>query len=147
MVSRANTKGFTLIETMIVLVVLGILMTFAMPLYQDSARKVRRAEAKRELLELALRQERYYAQHREYSADINSDQGLNYRRTQTENGMYDLLVDACHRGGSAMGLDRCYRLIARPRPGSDQRHDTCGELSVDGLGLHAATGPAHANCW
>ncbi len=145
--AKASHRGFTLIETMVVLVILGILMTFALPLYQDSARKMRRMDAKRELLELAMRQERYHAQHSAYSLDISSSRGLNYRRSQTENGMYDLLVAACDVGGATLALDRCYTLIARPRPGSDQHRDTCGELSINGLGLRSASGPEDARCW
>lgn len=145
--AKAGHRGFTLIETMVVLVILGILMTFALPLYQDSARKMRRMDAKRELLELVMRQERYYAQHSAYTLDISGSGGLNYRHTRTENGMYDLLVGACEDGGTLLDLERCYTLIARPRPGTDQLRDTCGELSINSLGKRTASGPAEARCW
>ena len=55
-------QGFTLVEVMVVAVIISILLMVAMPTYQQSVRKARRADAYNALLELAARQERFYAQ-------------------------------------------------------------------------------------
>ena len=60
-------RGFTLIEVMIVIVILGILVTVGLPSYQDSIRKSRRADGMAALMELSARQERFYAQNSVYS--------------------------------------------------------------------------------
>lgn len=58
---RQNTQnGFTLIELMIVVAIVGVLAGIAYPSYQDSVIKSRRADAKAALLELSVFMERYY---------------------------------------------------------------------------------------
>ena len=57
-----TTRGFTLIELMIVLVVLATLTTMAVNSYQNTVRKTRRADAKSALLELAQLAERNYTE-------------------------------------------------------------------------------------
>ena len=54
-------RGFTLIEAMIVVAILGIIVAFGYPAYRDQVMKSRRAEGMGELLELADRLERYYS--------------------------------------------------------------------------------------
>jgi type IV pilus assembly protein PilE len=58
---QQNTQnGFTLIELMIVVAVVGVLARIAYPSYQDSVIKSKRANAKAALLELSVWMERYY---------------------------------------------------------------------------------------
>ena len=52
------SSGFTLIEVMIVVALIALLATIAMPSYQDSIRKSRRADAKAALVQLAQFMER-----------------------------------------------------------------------------------------
>ena len=48
-------RGFTLMEMMIVVVILGVLVTIAYPSYQEQVRKSRRGDAKQALLDAASR--------------------------------------------------------------------------------------------
>lgn len=57
---RARTRGFTLIELMIVIAILGILASIAIPAYQDSVRKAKRADAQGALMGLANAMERHF---------------------------------------------------------------------------------------
>ena len=58
MIKKINS-GFTLVEVMIVVAIVGILASIAYPSYQESVRKGRRAQARTALSELVQQQERY----------------------------------------------------------------------------------------
>ena len=58
--TRRREKGFTLIELMIVIAIVGILASIALPAYQDSIRKSRRSVAQGELMSFANAMERYF---------------------------------------------------------------------------------------
>lgn len=74
MKKRALTqRGFTLIEMMIVVAVVGLLATIAYPSYQDYVLKGRRAEARTALLELMQQQERYMTQRGTYLVFSNTN--------------------------------------------------------------------------
>jgi len=69
------SHGFTLIELMIVVVIVGVLTLVAYPAYQDSTRKANRAEAKAYLLHAVQRQQLYFNDTRTYAdsaAALNS---------------------------------------------------------------------------
>jgi type IV pilus assembly protein PilE len=58
---RRPAAGFTLIELMIAVAIVGILVSVAYPAYTQSVLKSHRAEAKAALLDLAAREERYFS--------------------------------------------------------------------------------------
>ena len=66
-------RGFTLIEAMIVVAILGIIVAFGYPSYRDQVMKSRRAEGMGELLELADRLERYYSDKGTYDGVTAAD--------------------------------------------------------------------------
>ena len=75
--SGNKDAGFTLMELMIVVTIIGILLAIVMPNYSESIRKSRRSDAIKELMELASQQERFYAQNSTYTEDIETAAGLN----------------------------------------------------------------------
>ncbi len=61
--TRASAQvGFTLIELMITVAIVGILAAIAYPSYQDSVRKGKRAEGRTALVDFLQQQERYLTQ-------------------------------------------------------------------------------------
>ena len=67
-----SNNGFTLVEIMIVLAIVGILAFFAYPNYQNYLTRSYRNEAKYALLDLANQMENYYSKHQTYeSAAVN----------------------------------------------------------------------------
>jgi type IV pilus assembly protein PilE len=65
---RSRSRGFTLIEMMIVVAVIAIIAAVAIPSYQDSIWKGKRGEAKAAILKALQAEERYYTQNNTYVA-------------------------------------------------------------------------------
>lgn len=61
-----RSKGFTLMELMIVVAIIGILAAFAYPSYENSVKKSRRADAKGALDGFAQAMERYFTANNTY---------------------------------------------------------------------------------
>lgn len=69
---RRGLRGFTLIELMIAVAIVAILAAVALPSYQSSVRKSRRADAIATMQQLQQAQERFRANNATYSGDIGA---------------------------------------------------------------------------
>lgn len=75
---RKQAKGFTLIELMIVVAIIGIIAAIAYPSYQEQVKSTRRGDAQGALMSFASAMERYYTQNGSYigadggTGDINT---------------------------------------------------------------------------
>lgn len=67
-----KAKGFTLIEVMITVAIVGIIAAIAYPSYQRQVARSTRADAHAALTTLANRQEQYFYDHRSYTTDTAS---------------------------------------------------------------------------
>ena len=109
-------NGFTLIELMIVVAVIGIIAAIAYPSYIDSVRKSRRAEAKTALMEIAQKMESFYARNGRYTKTDGSKPDLATdlnAPTESENGYYSMEIDSA--------TTTTYTLKASPK--GDQAND------------------------
>ena len=86
-----KSQGFTLIELMITVAIIGILASIAFPSYQSHVRKSARTDAYTALMKMADMQERYYLKNNTYAvaADIAEVGG-----TGTAEGYYTLNISA-----------------------------------------------------
>ena len=97
----ASNKGFTLIEVMIVVAIIGILAAVAYPSYQDHVRKSRRAEAQSALMGLAAAMERHFTATNSYTgagaggSDTGAP-GIYYDKVPKDGGTayYNLTIDS-----------------------------------------------------
>ena len=138
-----RSGGFTLIEVMIVVVIVGILVAVALPGYQNSMQKGRRADAKAALLDVAGRQEQYMLDRGTYTDDME-DLGFDDDPMVSDEGHYSVDAAACTDGT----LARCYVLTATPRAGSPQTDDTrCTTIVLGSNGAKTATGSDTESCW
>lgn len=69
-----RSKGFTLIETIIVVAIVGVLAAIAWPSYQDSIKRSNRTEAKTELMDIAQRLQKCYTTYGRYNDPPGDDQ-------------------------------------------------------------------------
>lgn len=72
-----KNKGFTIIELLIVVAILGILATIALPNYTQYMLETRRSDAHASLLRMADLEERYYLQNNAYTNDESLVGGVN----------------------------------------------------------------------
>lgn len=144
--ARSNVRlpfaGFTLIELMIVVAVVAILAAVALPAYQESVKKSRRADAKLLLSDVSQRLERCYAECDSYTAGSCPAACPALPVTST-GGYYQLTV----AGGSSISAN-AFTLVATPTSGKSQASDSkCTSFSLNELGAKSATGSASSLCW
>lgn len=124
---RVNSnKGFTLIELMIVMVVIGVLAAIAFPSYQEHVRRSRRVEAQSLLNDGAARQERYRAQNGRYA-----DNGEESKLKLSDSKYYDFVITSAVGGSS-------YNLLAK-RKGQQVGDPHCGDFGLDQKGDKTVT--------
>jgi type IV pilus assembly protein PilE len=138
-----SSRGFTLVELMIVIVIVAMLAAIAVPGYTSQVRKSRRTEARNALLDAAAREERFYATNNYYSV-ASSDLGYGAAWPTSVGSGYYSLGAACTSGGA---LCTAYTLTATAI--STQVKDTsCTTLSLTSVGVQSSTGNATAaTCW
>ena len=123
-------KGFTLIELMIVVAVVGVIAALAYPSYVDSVRKGKRSDAQSALMEVAQKEETYYARNATYTADMRllgyAHQNWNNVKGGSSKVYYQARVSAADANH--------YILLAKPKAGTDQVNDTVVRFRLDSSG-------------
>jgi len=142
-------RGVTLIELIVVVIIVGILASVAIPSYRAYVIRSQRADAKDALLALATAQEKHYLQCNGYATDIANATDcaageLNHPDV-SKNGWYQLATAAPN---PAVGYSATATAIA----GENQFQDTaCRTFQVTDRGIRTAldSGGADnsAECW
>jgi type IV pilus assembly protein PilE len=131
-VNVTRNKGFTLIELMIAIAILALLISVALPGYQDFAREARRSDARHLLYMNASRLQRCFTLEGIYN-------GSCVTRPVSDEGHYLL--------NSTIGATS-FTLTAVPAADSAQTEDLeCTSFVVTNTGFRTATGTTADDCW
>ncbi|MGX9462383.1 type IV pilin protein [Shewanella sp. A14] len=129
---QISLKGFTLIEVMITVVIIGILSAIAYPSYTSFIVKSGRSEGMAAVMRVSNLQEQYYMDHRSFAEDMTK-LGLSADPFLTESGFYS--VDSA--GTTA------YTITATAKGSQATRDTTCATITLTSAGIK---GPSK-ECW
>lgn len=138
-----KSRGFTLLELMIVLVIIAILAAIAIPAYGRYAYRAHRVDGQELLLRIANAQERFYATNNRYGA-LSGANGLGYDDPAISEKGYYSVVSVVSSSSQAF--------VATATPIGAQANDVCGPLTISNAGVKTP-GPASASsnsngsCW
>lgn len=137
-------SGFTLVEVLVVVAILGILGAIAYPLYNSQIEKARRSDARTALLEIAQAEERFFTINGVYTANLaqlSLDPDL--QAGTSEEGLYNIAL--ANIGGDT----GTFQVTATPVAGQPQADDDCTMLRINHLGVKTGTwtGGGDNRCW
>ncbi len=141
-------RGFTLIELVIVITLIAVLASIAIPSYRNYVMRGHRTVAKTALVELQARQEGYYVDRKRYATLLTR---LAYPSDPvwiTATGEPDTSAqpDSIYRIELANVTATDYTLQAVP-VGAQADDSRCGTLTVVASGRKSASGSDGVDCW
>jgi type IV pilus assembly protein PilE len=145
-----DSRGITLPELLVVLTILGVLASLALPTFRSRMLAANRADAREALLSLATAQEKFYLSCNRYAALLDPDRGSSCDPPSlrfplhSHRGLYAIAVETADAAGWSA------RVTAAA--GTPQTRDsTCAVLRLDSTGtrtsLTAAGVVSAVDCW
>lgn len=132
-----NRKGFTLIELVVVIAIIGILAAIAVPAYRNYTVRTHRAAARACIAEITQHLERFYTTNLTF---VNATAGLGCQTANQLNTRYTITLGTL--------AQNTYVVTATPI-GTQATGDTgCGTLTINQTGLRTRSGASDLNyCW
>lgn len=149
---KNNNHGFTLIELMIVVSIIGILSAIAYPNYTKYVQESKRTDATVAIMTAAQAQEKFYSQNLRYA---HSQVALGIGAS-SENDLYTITISGLEADGTTVctsSSTSCtsYTITATAKSGTSQYNDTqCRKMSYTNVGVKSAkdsSDAASSVCW
>ncbi len=145
---KKKLSGFTLIELMITVTIIGIVAAIAYPSYNQHILRTHRIEGKEMLTKAKMDQERYFSSNNTYVTDLTI-MGYATNPAISEHGYYSLAVDAEVDPGCMRTT--CYSMTITTVAGQPQDKDTeCRKMTLTSTGRKSAKDSSNADsadCW
>lgn len=140
----ADQRGFSLIELVIAVAVVGVLMAIAVPTYNEQMIKTRRAEGQALLAEVAARLERCYTRFSSYTNAACTGVVAG----SSEAGWYTV-APTSGGGATSTVAAQSYTLTVVPQRAQAVKDTKCANLTLTHTGVKGQSGtpPSGYNCW
>lgn len=136
---RSGSRGFTLIELMIVVAVVAILAAIAYPSYQEYLRKARRAQVKADIVEYMQLAERYHTVNNSYVGfELLADQQRSPRGGGT--AWYTIAINPAATANTIT-------IVGTTVASTPQAKDKCGNVGINQAGVKTNSKGALSDCW
>jgi type IV pilus assembly protein PilE len=138
--NTSSAKGFTLIEMMIVVAIVGILAAIAYPSYQQHLQDSRRGECTGAMMSLASAMERDFSRNNAYRDIINTAPILFPGNCPLDGGTatYNLAI---------ANTATTFTITATPVAGGPQASDPCGALTLNQQLIKGQAAGSIDRCW
>jgi len=140
---QRSAPGFTLIELMIVIAIIAILASIAVPLYSDYVESSRRTDGKTLLLDTTQTLERCFSTYGSYDdsdcAIINSSNTLD-GNIESEDAFYVIQP-------SNVTINSATFTLQADTQGAQTSDTSCGALTIDHAGSKGAKKGTVDECW
>lgn len=152
--ARADSEGLTLIEVLVVISILSLLVSIALPSYTEHVARARRADARTQLLQVAQFMQRFYAANDNYESDragngVRTQIPANLLKSPADSeAIYTLEIPV-------LTLTRSkFEIHMKPVASGPMASDKCGTFALSSLGARSVivdgvsnTTALRDSCW
>jgi len=151
-----KNKGFSLLELMMVVAIVGIITAVALPYFGEQGMRGKRVEAKNLLLEMASKQQQFFSQYVSFTTTIVGAGGcggiacgLNYTSDLSVQQRYKMTIAVAPAGCAPGTASNCRTYTITATPTGDYADADCAALTYTSTAVKGRTGSGASiqDCW